>query len=614
MTNLTNSDFYCSLFKKLKEIFDLNYLDYYFAKLMLENEEKDNYGAFFFLMYLSMKTRNGDVCIDIKKDHGIVEFLNELNFSYEDFENEISGLKASGSPNDNTPIIIEEKRAYLNKYYNYEKFLYFWIKNRSAIKDYDPVKMHKLNNEILPKYFKKNEADEIDWQKFAVIISCISSFCAVSGGPGTGKTTAIAKIIACLQETSAPDFLKIKLCAPTGKAASRLIEALNSVSEKLNLKQEIKASIPETAYTIHRLLEYSPSIGKFKYNFENKLDADLVVVDEASMVDIRLMFCLCSALKSSCRLILLGDRFQLASVSPGSVFGDICRRGESFSYSKELIQNLEEFFHIKRLDYTEESFFLDSVAELKKSYRFDDKSGIGKLANAIKSGDPEKGYSLLNSGLKDLLFINTSEVRDFEKIIIEYADHYFSKILNSSDPEQAFQNFLNFIILSPVKKGHFGVEKINEIVEKRLLKYSGLNEDSFWYHGKPVMIIENDYKNGLFNGDIGICLNDTENNNRLRVFFQSDNGGFKKIHPVRLQNPEPVFSMTVHKSQGSEFENVFVVFPENYFDLLTAELMYTAITRAKKKVILSCSKEIFFSCVKKRVERSSGLFEKLWNK
>lgn len=608
MINLTNSDFYNSLFSQLKETLELTYLDFYFSRLMLEREKEEKYISFFIFMYLSMKTRGGDVCIDIYEDHGIIDFLNQYNLSIEDMEKELFSVKALGRPGDMSPIIIDEKRLYLNKYYKFEDFLYNWFKKRSENFLGDNEKLLNLKNNILPKYFENTK--ETDWQKFAAVNCCLKNFSAVSGGPGTGKTTTVVKIICCLQELNSPDYLKVKLCAPTGKAASRLVEALNNAKSRLEISDEIAGLLPEKARTIHRLLGFSSNNG-FRFNKNNKLDADLVIVDEASMVDVRLMSALCSALKDGCRLILLGDMFQLASVSPGSVFGDICGRGRELSYSSKFMEKINQFFSDFKnsSEISCEKNFSDSIVELKKSYRFDFKSGIGRLAQSVKKADIKSVLNLVSSGVEDLNHMDISNKNNFKKIIEDFSSRYFSNLLKSESPEEAFKYFSEFTILSPLKSGIYGVKKINETIEGFLTK----RNDYSLYHGKPIMISENDYRNNLFNGDVGIFLKDPENKNELRVFFQTGDGGFKKVHPVRLGKYDLVYSMTVHKSQGSEFDNVFFVMPEMFSNLLSAELFYTAVTRAKKRVFLSGSEDIIRYCVKNRVARTSGLFEKLWN-
>lgn len=594
---------------------NINHLDSYLASLLLENEEKQKDYLFFIIAYLSMKTRNGDVCIDINNDSVLCRYFKLKNIDKTSFISELNSLACVGLKESDAPIIIDGDLCYLNRFYRYEEFLASWLLKKSEIIEFSDDEIKKLKSKIIPKYFIGDKS-EIDWQKFSTILACFLGLCVISGGPGTGKTTTIVKILGVLQELYAPKYLNIVLCAPTGKAASRLIEAVNDAKKRLNLPKNISDEIPDTAYTIHRLLEYQPHKKRFKYDGENRLSCDLLVVDEASMVDLKLMTSLCSALEDSSRLILLGDRFQLASVSPGSVLGDICKQGKVINYSKIMYERLSNFFDIKlinkedaKIETKKGNSFGDSIVELKKSYRFDAKSGIGQIAKSIKKGDFLKTYEILNSKIKDVNFINFETLPEFEKLINFYTKEYYFKLIGSDNPENSFELFSDFMILSPLREGPFGVSKINDLVESKILKKFNI-DSNFWYHGKPVIINRNDYKNSLFNGDTGLCLKDGVNG--LKIFFNSLDNTFKKIHLVRLNYFEPVYSMTVHKSQGSEFNNILIILPDNSSPLLKRELIYTAVTRAKKSVVVAGSKSSLKNCIENKVTRVSGLYTKLW--
>jgi exodeoxyribonuclease V alpha subunit len=612
MDRLPISDLYYLMFQDLKDEFGFIYLDYYFSKLMIEKESNDKILSMFFFMYLSMQTRKGSVCTDIKTDQGISKFLQRFDTGLEEFVQEILSSFAVGSSDFEKPVIYEKNKFYLNRYYIYEKFLSEWIIKKSYSGEVDIVKTDKLKK-ILNNYFS-DDLPEADMQKLSCISASFFDLCVISGGPGTGKTTTLVKIIAVLLELEYPDNLNIKICAPTGKAASRLGDAISSLSAELEIAKDIRALIPDKARTIHRLLKYNPESGFF-YNRENRLRADVMIVDEASMIDLKLMNDLCSALEDDCRLILSGDRFQLASVSPGSVFGDICKRGEKIWYSENYLNFLGKFFEknlLKEFFSESKRSFADSITELKKNYRFGANSGIAELAKSIKNCDAENAFNVLNSDeFKDVVFIETGSEKELKQLIYDFTDNYYFSILKSADPEEAFEKFSEFMILSPLKQGSFGVNKINEIVENRLFQENEKSESFLWYNGKPVMINSNDYRNNLFNGDIGICIDIKGSKNR-KIYFQSDKGGFQEFHPSLLNNYDSVFSMSVHKSQGSEFDNILLVLPEHYSEVLSRELIYTAVTRARKKVFICGRKDVFKFALNKSHSRESGLYDRIW--
>ncbi|MDY0132147.1 MAG: exodeoxyribonuclease V subunit alpha [Desulforegulaceae bacterium] len=609
---LTNQDFHHELFQDFKEEYGFSFLDFYFSQFLMEKEDDKSFISAFFLMYLSMETRKGNICIDLNSDPKLFKFVKNYNISIDQFKNEIIACEAVGKDSSKSPIVYENDFFYLNRYYNYENFFSKFIISRALNKNYDKKTISKLN-QIIPKYFKDSKLNP-DWQMFAALTACFSQFCAVSGGPGTGKTTVIVKIIAVIFELWYPKIPEIILCAPTGKAASRLVEAINNTISSINLNEEIKKNFPSKASTIHRLLGFSSKTNRFVFNKNNRLKADVVIVDEASMIDMKLMANLCEALEDHSKLILLGDRFQLASVSPGSVFGDICKRGEKTGCSNKYIEVLKNFFDEKGLSQipcSDDGKISDSIVELKKSYRFDKKSGIGKLAEAVKNMDTQKCFDIFDSGFNDIEFIETKNYSDFKTRILGFADKYYKRLGLVKDPELAFKYFSEFMILSPLNDNEYGVSGLNLIIENLFTNKKSL-EEKLWYNGKPVIITKNDYINNLFNGDTGICLEDRNGENK--VFFQSSDLAYKTFHPLRLNNCQSVFSMTIHKSQGSEFDNVLIVLPEYETSVLSRELIYTAVTRARKKVYFLGKKSIFQTSIKRSVSRSSGLYSRLWKK
>jgi len=481
-------------------------------------------------------------------------------------------ILASGLVDDlgTEPLVLENNQLYLQRYWNYEVQL---AKSIQVLVKQKPQNV-KLNN-LLEVYFPTKEPSIPDWQRLAAEFSVSHAFTMITGGPGTGKTTTVVKILALLQELSVQPALNIALVAPTGKAAMRLQESIGKSKQALPCSDEIKSVIPEEVVTIHRLLGASKFSSYFKHNKNNCLAFDVVVVDEASMIDLALMSKLLSALKLGTRLILLGDRDQLASVESGTVLADL---------SAALPKHTQE---------------------LKKSYRF---TGVIKeLSLAINQQRAEEAWSLLEKS-----DISVGLLRD-EVIgyIVKQQLTYLDLIEKKAPFVDIYQAFNAFQVLCATRKGTFSIEDMNTRVLKKLRDKQKIKGRGEWYIGRPVLITQNDSTLGLYNGDIGICLSDSENDGRLFVGFLLADGTLRKYLPARLPYCETVFAMTIHKSQGSEFEEVLLVLPEKVSPILTKELLYTGITRAKKSVQLLANKKIFLATVKNSVIRESGLAGRL---
>ncbi|MBE0436205.1 MAG: exodeoxyribonuclease V subunit alpha, partial [Methylomicrobium sp.] len=425
----------------------------------------------------------------------------------------------------------------------------------------------------LDRYFPTAIA-ETDWQREAAKTALNRTFCIITGGPGTGKTTTIVKILALLQEL-AERPLFIALAAPTGKAAMRLQESIGNSKSALPCSEAIKQSLPESVTTLHRLLGSRPPSPYFRHNAEKPLPFDLVVVDEASMVDLALMSKLVDALKPSARLILLGDKDQLASVESGAVLADLT------------------------------AALPDHTVELKKAHRFD--VTIKNLAEAVNLQRPEAAWSALQAGNDNIGLLN----QDAIAYIAGQRLDYLRAIENSNDIEQIFKVFKRFQVLCANRAGKNSVADINSRVERRLASTGHINPIGTWYHGRPVMITQNDAALQLYNGDIGLCLKDVEQGGKLMVFFQRPDGSIKKCLPARLPHCETVYAMTIHKSQGSEFDEIFIALPDQHNPVLTKELLYTAITRARKSVKILADQKVFNETVLRKIERFGGLAQKL---
>ena len=473
-------------------------------------------------------------------------------------------LRASGvvgAPGDFAPLILDlQDRLYLRRYWEYE---------------------HQLAQAILSRTTAATPSvgGETDLQEVAAEKAVSRAFTVITGGPGTGKTRTVMTILRQLRAQAGGEKLRIKLAAPTGKAAARLTESVREVDEKLS------------ATTIHRLLGYLPGSPYFRHDAKHPLHADVVIVDEASMVDLALMAKLVAAVPPKARLVLLGDRDQLASVEAGNVLADICAAAES-AQPKEPLHG--------------------AVVELRRNYRFAEAGDIYRVSTAINSGEAEAALSALRQTADSAVsWESLPETPRLAEALRARVVAGFRSFLEMRDPLNALQSLDQFRILCAVRHGTFGIEYLNAIAEEVLAEAGLLKPRRGWYSGQPIMITQNDYNLALFNGDSGIILPDPAEGGELRAFFFSAEGKIRRFLPSRLPVHETAFAMTVHKSQGSEFGKVLLVLPENDAPILTRELLYTGLTRAREGVEIWASEAVLRASIARRVVRASGLQEAL---
>lgn len=533
--------------------------------------------------------------------------VRELPF-YDEFRRELDNLAAAefsspaiGPPGAYRPIINNDDKWYLHRYHHYEDNIAGRIKQRLKFGsglNYDLVR------ERLDYYF--GPATEPDWQRIAAALAVCGNFTIISGGPGTGKTTTVAKILAILLELNPELKGRVAIAAPTGKAAARLQESLKAARAEQNF------DIPDDTSTIHRLLGTTSGKSKFRHNRDNRLALELVIVDEVSMVDLSLMSNLLDAVPDTARLILLGDRDQLASVNPGSVLAELCGAGEINAFSRAGAELLARTGNGRAITILDDMVppLRDHVVQLRKSYRYPPHSGIAKVAPLINHG---RGREAITAMTKE----NSTDIRllplaELENGLRKLAMEFYPLYLREKEPGKIFSAFGRFRVLAAVRRGSCGVGAINAFIENTLAAMGLIEPEATpWYHGRPIMVTRNDYSVRLFNGDTGIMLHDEEQG-RLLAFFQGTDGNFRKIPPARLPEHETVFAMTVHKSQGSEYAHIALVLPENESPVVSRELLYTAITRAKKSVTVFAEESVFIKEIHSRTRRMSGLGEKLW--
>lgn len=606
----------------------------------------------------SRETAAGHACLDLRR-YSQPEVWLEVAEEFEpsSFDAWTSALEASPSVlfaanesgvdepldtmgADARPLVLDEEgRVYLRRYWLYQQALAKDLRRRAA----SPVASldHVLMEEGLDRLFGTQASSsatstsrsiptaapasddangqvsfdfapaspaEPDHQRQAARVACSRSLAVISGGPGTGKTATAGKILALIVEQAiagaavkgkpdaggrASDIPRIALVAPTGKAAATLAHSIARAVASIDCSPEIKAAIPTTAHTIHRALGVRGGVlSGFRHDEHNPLAIDVLLVDEASMVDLALMARLLAAVPHDARVILLGDEHQLASVEAGAVLGDICAAA------------------VKPQSGGAAPAIGECIARLSHSYRYEADRGIGALARAINDGD-------VNATLEILASPDHPEVEryDFEprgageaRLRKDIVDGY-RVYLEETDPDRMLAQFSQFRVLSPQRKGPGGVEELNQQVENALRREQLIGSSPDRYERRPVLVKANDYGVQLFNGDIGIV--EPGQAGVERVLFQGDQGDVRRVTYARLPQHESAFAMTVHKSQGSEFERVAVVLTAYAARHASRELLYTAVTRARSSVTLYGSEAAIAEAVGRRIARSSGLADAL---
>ena len=593
----------------------LRALDVQFAMMIASNEQP---AVMLAAALVSHDAGEGHVCLPLARltpEHWFVgrqpelaEQLFAAAGEVSDWKSTLLASKAVSENDDPTPLKLIGERIYLNRMWQNERAVaqFFGAENRPM-----PLDEQRLAV-VLNQLFEPT--NDIDWQKVAAAVALTRRISVISGGPGTGKTTTVAKLLAALVELSDEGPLRIQLAAPTGKAAARLTESLGSALRRLPLSDKQKEALPEDACTLHRLLGVQPNSQRLRYHAGNRLHLDVLVVDEASMVDLPMMAKVIDALPDHARVIFLGDHDQLASVEAGAVLGDICHY-VTFGYSCDRAQELSRItdYLIPAGEGEQACALRDGLCLLQKSYRFDSQSGIGQLAFAVNASDARKAQATFSLGFTDIKKQPLREGDDYAAMIADALEGYrpwLELILRQAEPEQILEAFGRYQLLCALREGPFGVGGLNERIEQALLKKNQITRPlpaaSRWYSGRPIMITRNDSALGLFNGDIGIAL---ERGEGLRVWFSLPDGSVKSVQPSRLPAHDTAFAMTVHKSQGSEFDHAALVLPNQFTPVVTRELVYTAVTRARSRLSLYADDRVLEKAILTRTERRSGLID-----
>ncbi len=583
----------------------VNSADTAFADLMLAMAREPSDALWCAAVLASAAVQNGDVCVTLASVAEVAIAKDEMQLRAELMESPV--VQAPQLPVTQPLVLDEAGRVYLARYWLAEQELaqmLLGLLSHSAAESIPP------SIELLDQLFPPQQRWQgPDWQRVAAVVAARQRLCVITGGPGTGKTRTVARLLAVLQAQLA-QAPRIALLAPTGKAAARLLESLRS--EVTELQQlGLSLALPDTASTLHRALGYQPGRVGFKHNAGFPLPYDLVLVDEASMVDLSLMHSLVSALDEGARLILLGDRDQLASVEAGNVLGDIVGDATPTRYSDEqrsvLVSSCPGFDSIEVHSST--GGMADAVVELQHSYRFDAKSGIGRFARAVNAGAPDDAIAIGNDPqFADLCFINPEHVTLNHQLLGQAVPAAVNVIVSES-VESALAASSGYRVLCALYQGPRGVEQINRFIESRLVRLGHMQPGQMWYRGRPVLITRNDPGTGLYNGDTGLIWPDMHGH--MMAWFADGEGAVRAVAPGRLPAHQTCFAMTVHKTQGSEFAGVLLVLPEPPHALLSRDLLYTGITRAKSTADIYGSEAAVRIGVDYKRVRASGLADLL---
>ena len=624
-------------------------LDVAFARFLAEQDAAADGAWLLLAALLSRRVADGHLCLDL----ALWEALAEEQAWPAPWREAIARVLAEagapawiGAGDDATPLVLDGTRLYLRRYWNHERQVAEAIRARLAQPHAAPAHLRAE----LARLFS-NDATP-DWPRIACALAARGAFTVITGGPGTGKTTTVVRLLGLLQTLrlrAGERPLRIRLAAPTGKAAARLQASIQGQLAQLDVDDAARAAIPAQVDTLHRLLGARPDTRRFRHDATRPLPLDVLVIDEASMVDLEMMSAVLAALPPGARLVLLGDKDQLSSVEAGAVLGDLCRRAEAGHYDGDTAAWLREVSGDDVGPWTAaDAQALDQqVVMLRHSHRFGADSGIGWLAQAVNAGDLPGLRKLFATPSADIAWIaHAADQADLADLVLRGGGERFAaesealqgyrhylELLRHGRPapgsgdaaheawaQRVLDAFGRFQVLCALRRGDYGTEGLNRQIEDILGRARLIDASHLWYEGRPVLVTRNDYNLGLMNGDVGVALlvPGEDGVPRLRVAFVAagpsagpDGTRIRFVLPSRLGEQETVYAMTVHKSQGSEFDATALVLPAQDSGILTRELLYTGITRARRRFILVGGEHVVDIATQRLTLRHSGLRERL---
>ena len=563
-------------------------------------------------------TRFGHVCVDLSAvrtsvsiDGVPAELVDSL--PWPEPARWLAALQASPIVGDGSPafpLVLNGPLVYLERYWAYEASVLANLKRRMAAAPRSLPDLADPLRDLFP--------GEDDLQRLAAAMAATGQLTVIAGGPGTGKTYTIARLLALLfEDASRADGLVpvIAVAAPTGKAAARLTEHIRSLALSLEAPSAIRDRLLSVeASTLHRLLGWTFTRGRFRHSVNDPLPHDTVIVDEMSMVSLPMMAKLLDAVHADARVVLVGDPNQLMSIEAGTVLGDMVGpSAEELMISRPERARLSELTGDPVPGNVGPGGMGDHVITLDRVFRFDRESPVAELADAIRRGDGDRAMNGLASSDSEVRWFDTTDraIEDLAEITNDLVDHAarLIELGERGDGEGALAQLQRLALLCAHRRGEVGVGHWVRWIERQARPAHPAWTGELWYIGRPVMVTTNEYRLGVFNGDIGVTV---RNGDRVAVAF-SGSQGVRMIGPTQLPSTETAHAMTIHKSQGSQFERVIVLVPDEESRLLTRELLYTAVTRAKSQVTVVGTEAAIRAAIARRVTRSSGLGEALWS-
>ncbi|MDX2505183.1 MAG: exodeoxyribonuclease V subunit alpha [Gammaproteobacteria bacterium] len=622
-------------FQECQKILDgVHSIDYFLARQLYqavsrEDQKQRDDLLFHSIMAASQALRNGHSCLKLDDEAEALYWHNpeenKTGYQFPAFDEWQEHLSASAiSPAENHPLVYEQNRLYLRRYWHFEEQLGTAIRSlKEQCSPLDLTQGRRVIKQLFPQEHNlatnTDKRTELDWQEIAVANALGRQFTIIAGGPGTGKTFTVTKLLAALQILS-ENSLRIAMVAPTGKASQRLNESIQKAKSILQKKHlasdQTLQSIPDKASTLHRLLGVKAGSHNFRHNENKRLLFDVVLVDEISMIDLPLMSRLIRAVEQHCRIIMLGDADQLPSIAAGSVLADLAPR-QAAGYSATNSQQLSE---LTGFDIPVSAQGHDYLTVLQKSHRFDDGGEIALLARQVIAGDAERGWDSLKRGKEQIQRVRSESMLPW---LEQMAEQYYMPLFAAKEGAQtltitqAFEQLNEFRFLAATRLGEQGVGQINDYIEQYLRSRGLITSQNEFYPGRPIMVTENHYHVGLYNGDTGLLW--VNERGKLQAAFPQarqqnrresdspDSDSIRWLSLGRLPAVETVYAMTIHKTQGSEFAHVALILPQQDSPILSRELLYTAITRASCKLSVWADKSIWTLGVRRKVQRYSGL-------